>query len=268
MLKKDTTRLITSSETIRLDIQRLATNLDVKLVALEAAVKKQQRLDRLDSVNHLKATVMSAATVISSRTTTLSASGDDLSDMPDYTSDFGDWFRSEASNATLRWIYSDVKDQSLFDYSAGLTSCALEPTKPIKLASNDALTSRHYSTLELPTHGNGDRIDRSRGTEIMSPLPVQKQTELDQNTSSDSLSHPKSTNEIEKRRRRRYASLSASNILRAVRRENSPDVSIKMYESKSPAVPKRRVKIVPVGDGACGKTCFLMCAYLVFTLSW
>lgn len=130
LLTQDTAKLITSSETLQLDIQRLATNLDVKLVALEAAVQRQNRPDGLTSVNHLKATITSASTVMSSKATVMSLPRDDVSDMPEYMSDFGDWFRSESSVTTLQWIYSDVRDQPLFDYGADAAFSPTTPTSP------------------------------------------------------------------------------------------------------------------------------------------
>ncbi|CZR54876.1 uncharacterized protein PAC_04760 [Phialocephala subalpina] len=222
LLKQNTTQLIASSETIQQDIQRLATNLDVKLVALDAAVRRQQWPDRLGSVNNLKATVTSAATVLSSKTTKRSASDDESSVMPDYMSDFSDWFRSETSNGS-----SD-------------TASALGAQNGTELSRNSSRPPAQSAVSDRPSE-----------TRMMTTSPVQKQQEQLPITSlSDSLVPPKASNGVENgSRHRRYGSLSVSNILRMTKREDSQVVSASIRKRKSSVLAKRSIKIVPVGQG-------------------
>jgi hypothetical protein len=255
-------RLITNSEAIHLDIQRLAVNLDVKLVALEAAVRSQQRANGLESVNHLKATVTSAATVMSSKTTMRSKPDDESSDIPSYMSDFGDWFHSESASTTLQWIYSDVRDQPLFNLSMG-ASPVLTPTSPFSIDSNDALTSRFAAVAKSSNNGNLGSNEKSSGIKDIYSSLAQKPAKTSQTLSSDSLALPKSTAKLDGKSRSRLKNLSVSSILRATKREDSLVISTKKQRNKAIILPQhRKIKIVPVGDGACGKTCFIKYVFI------
>lgn len=64
----------------------------------------------MTKITNLKRTITSAATVIAGDSTDIA----NLKDMDDLMSDVGDWFRSEASQNTLDWIYSDKREEPSF----------------------------------------------------------------------------------------------------------------------------------------------------------
>ena len=63
----------------------------------------------MTKITNLKRTVTSAAAVIAGDSTNIA----NLKDVDDLVSDIGDWFRSEASQNTLDWIYSDKHQEPL-----------------------------------------------------------------------------------------------------------------------------------------------------------
>ena len=87
-------------------------------------------------ITNLKRTVTSAATVIAGDSTDVAS----LTDVNDFMSDVGDWFRSEASQNTLDWIYSDKRQEALFTLDG--------PTQQV-LAERAAT---HTVTRTLPVH--------------------------------------------------------------------------------------------------------------------
>lgn len=260
LLTQDTAKLISSSENLQLDIQRLATDLDVKLVALEAAVQGQQRLDGLLSINHLKATVTSAATGMSSKTTVMSSAREDVSDMPDYLSDFGDWFQSESSVTTLQWIYSDVRDQPLFAHEPipetihvpplieqiRKSSAAAKPTKHGRFGSRGSIPERSKSPLS-PTPTASDSANDISSESVSCS---------DKTLSPDSLAKSSSNIPNGQKSPRHSSKLSIGSLLRRSKRDEIRTAPTPKEKLKP--VQQRRVKIVAIGDGACGKPCFIV----------
>jgi len=64
----------------------------------------------MTKITNIKRTMTSAATVIAGDNTDVA----DLKGIDDLTSECGDWFKSEASQNTLDWIYADKRQEPLF----------------------------------------------------------------------------------------------------------------------------------------------------------
>jgi hypothetical protein len=123
--------------------------------------------------------VTSAATVMSSRSTILSDADQDIPDIPDYMSDFGDWFHSESRVKTLQWIYSDVREQPLFDFSTSTASSATVPTLPTESVTQDPISGGSSDVTE-------DTTDGPKAFEVVSS------TEMEQEELSSTPSQSKS----------------------------------------------------------------------------
>ncbi|KAE9993713.1 hypothetical protein EG327_003723 [Venturia inaequalis] len=250
LLTQDTAKLISTSENLQLDIQRLAINLD--------------RPDGLLSIDHLKATVTSAATVMSSKTTVVSSAGEDVSDMPDYLSDFGDWFQSESSLTTLQWIYSDVREQPLFaqETSPQMIFAVPPPSDQIRDSSSSATAAAAAKPAEHSQSGSRNSIaERSKSpisptstaTDSADGFHIECVSFPDKPLSSDSLTESFSDIPIGQKSRHRSPKLSIASLFRRSKSDETKHGRLKVVP-----VGDRRLKVVPVGDGATGKTCFLI----------
>jgi hypothetical protein len=283
------------------DIQQLATNVEIKLTALQMLFEQSNESHGIRKVKNLKKTVSSAATVIAGDSTDVA----NLEESNDYLSDFGDWFRSEASQNTLDWIYADDRKEPLFildglpkdllsDRSlnrangrtlpvhGGTKSASLAATSQLHLDlshesitsspsfSSSTVTKKHESTapgvsVALDKTGTPEEINLG-ATTIKTPLPAAKGVEARENgnESSDEADlgrsmTKKSTTSSPKPRRKRMS------WLRFGRSSSTVTARGPMMDESKSTIPKwrradipRRLKVVFVGDGACGKTCLLM----------
>lgn len=259
-----------TSKATHQDLQQLATNVEVKLTALQSLFENTNQGDQAATIANLKKTVTSAATVISSGATEIL----DVAEFDDFTSDVGDWFRSEASLATLEWIYSDNRDQPLFslDVPSLKSHTTLDPsharggrTLPVHAASTSNITEmaalpnvtegkKKAQPLELNDNQKpGAAI--SVPTPKMNGVPDSKAEPQPQKTLEDTetpLTSPKPT-----RKRWNWFRSSRSEGLIKIRDPVMVDPGSKASKRRTAKIP-RRLKVVFVGDGACGKTCLLM----------
>ena len=95
------------------DIRRLATSLDIKLQVMHEMSVATHQQSQIESVNNLKSCVRSAATVLSSASTTLSLENPvNPQDIDDVTWEFGtDWFRTELTETTQSWVFQQAIDK-------------------------------------------------------------------------------------------------------------------------------------------------------------
>jgi hypothetical protein len=167
-IQESTSKILPNLDAMHSDIRHLATNLDVKLHGLQQMFSGSNQQSQIDSVNHLKEFVQSAATVLSSTSTVLSADEAEENhseDGDDFRSDFGDWFKTEMNVATLDWIYSTNGGESIFDLSQTRSSAQpvgeishprrdqrpspLSPTPAANQLSQEALSNLNLSNSRL-----------------------------------------------------------------------------------------------------------------------
>jgi hypothetical protein len=252
-------------------------------------------------VTNLRKTVSSAATVIAGDSTDVA----NLDESKDYLSDFGDWFRSEASQNTLDWIYADDRKEQLFildglpedllsDRSinrangrtlpvhGGTKSTSVAATSQLHLdLSHGSITSspsftsstvtKKYEATAPAVSVTSDKTATPRETKlgattVNQQLDAAKGTEAKQNDngSSDEAdlgpSLTKNTTSPSPRPRRkrmswlRFGRSSSTVTARGPMMDESKSTIAKWRRADIP----RRLKVVFVGDGACGKTCLLM----------
>ena len=101
-IHESTTRILPNLQLMHDDIRRLATNLDVKLQAMQEASVASKQDNQIDSINNLKQTVRSAATVLSSTSTAASLDDQRKSqEIDDVSSETGN---GVAIESTTSWI--------------------------------------------------------------------------------------------------------------------------------------------------------------------
>lgn len=282
------------------DIRRLATNLDIKIHGLQQMFSGASE-GQVAGVQHLREFVQSAATVLSSASTVLSADQNDISserDVDDFRSDFSDWFRTDETNAsTLDWIYSSSGDTPLFGIS---DTKAGKQSLPIGSSSTDRglMASTTISSSAVGPAGNASpnpKDDMEWSTSVSSSiLPTlglqiqnrEKDIEVIEATvngstlSSEPLvlfEHQRgvSTNSAlslvpapaTKEKKRSLSSLFSRKRFvggekpMKVQQESKPQKTLALDNLSG---PETRRKFMFVGDGACGKTCFLMFASIFY----
>jgi hypothetical protein len=263
------------------DIRRLATNLDVKLHGLQQMFSGSNQQSQIDGVKHLKEFVQSAATVLSSTSTVLSADepeDEHPEDGDDFRSDFGDWFKTEVNVSTLDWIYSTNRSTFIFDLSQTQTSAqplaetshsprdqrpsSLSPTPTANQLSQEALSNLNLSkSREIQPKVSSPRLkdkkkEGERPTSNIDLVPVLPSSPSYSRTKSPEL--PLSPVSRPKENRRSLTRLFSRKSSPYEKSEEEPKPKKLPLFRKSQGAAEIRRKCVFVGDGACGKTCFLM----------
>lgn len=119
-IQETTSKILPNLDVLQDDIRRLATNLDVKLQAMQLASVASNQQDQINSVNNLQSCVRSAATVLSSASTMASYQQDASYEVDDVTSEIGrDWFQTGTVEATKSWVDLQGMDQKRPDASDG-----------------------------------------------------------------------------------------------------------------------------------------------------
>jgi hypothetical protein len=125
----------------------------------------------MTKITNLKRTITSAATVIAGDSTDVA----NLKDVDDLMSDFGDWFRSEASQNTLDWIYSDKRQETLFTLDGPSREVLAERATTHTIARTLPVhtLSKSSSALTPSTGTNDQPVDQSpiTGNDELTNIP-------------------------------------------------------------------------------------------------
>jgi hypothetical protein len=239
------------------DLHRLAANVEVKLTALNMILNGRQETDNT-SVIHLQRCVRTAATVVASAST---VRGDDIVDeymeTSDAMSNFG-WLMDDLapSDLTLNWVASLGDGRQI---STRLNTLTIpEPSANV----TGSPSASQYTPSPSSPPALSPTLSHARKTSTSSfnlASPIMSGSELEDDDSQGSLSGEDETTNINAVKKRRNFSLSS--LL-------SPRIKAKTVSRKKRLLCKDDLKINSAGqvmtkwtffgDGACGKTCFLM----------
>ena len=260
------------------DIRRLATNLDVKIHGLQQMFSGGIQQSRIDGVMHLKEFIQSAATVLSSTSTVLSIDesiDEDAEPDDDFRSDFGDWFKTEVTVSTLDWIYSTDRNTPIFDL--GLTNSApslagssqlgggmrppsLRQTIAAGQLSQEALNLNISNSKNAQPNKSLPQLENKVAAEVKLSSKADLMPAVPTSPSRSPVKSPGpslSTSSSPKEKRRSLLRL----FTRRGRPLEPPEQNLKAKKLSLFHKPEReaiRRKLVFVGDGGCGKTCYLM----------
>jgi hypothetical protein len=232
---------------------------------------------QIDGVKHLKEFVQSAATVLSSTSTVLSADepeDEHPGDGDDFRSNFGDWFKTKVNVSILDWIYSTIGSTSIFDLSQTRTSAqpltetshsprdqrpsSLSPTPAANQLSQEALSNLNlFNSREIQPKVSSPQLKDKTKEEEKPTRNVDLAPALPSSPSYSRTKNPEpslSPVSSPKEKRRSLARLFSRKSPPYKRSEEEPKPK-KLPLFRKGAVIQR--KLVFVGDGACGKTCFL-----------
>jgi tetratricopeptide (TPR) repeat protein len=105
--RESTDKILPNLDDIQQAIRRIALDINARIASLKNAIESKSSDHELHSLNNLKNCVKSAASIVSSASTTLSVDRSDRMSVA-YESDFGDCFPSEPGETMLRWISSNT----------------------------------------------------------------------------------------------------------------------------------------------------------------
>jgi len=113
-IQESTDKILPNLDELHREIRRIALDLHLRIQNLQDAVTNTNNEDHIDAVKNLRACVHTAATIVSSVSTILTADQGYQASVT-YDSDFGDCFPSEPSESMLRWISSNTVCESAED---------------------------------------------------------------------------------------------------------------------------------------------------------
>jgi hypothetical protein len=113
-IQESTDKILPNLDELHREIRRIALDLHLRIQNLQDAVTNTNNEDRIDAVKNLRACVHTAATIVSSASTILTANQGYQTSVTN-GSDFGDCFPSEPSESMLRWICSNTVCESAED---------------------------------------------------------------------------------------------------------------------------------------------------------
>lgn len=287
-VQKQTARIMNTSDEMYQDIQRLATNVDIKLTALHRMFEELHQHGQLSTINNLRNTVRSAATVISSASTALSADEEVSEEIREEFSDFGDWFKPEISQSTLNWIYSGRRDEPLFDCmghnpesnranmpsatdqsqapkssSVSFTTYLVGNNKPHASEINEVRQRSPLENEESPPASSTEPAcsRHERPTEVIKAPPTtspRRRTSWFRKSSVDVKGEPRTSRKVDSESNGLFTlpSSSTEKLPNTINEERIVllDPKKSKFGRKKRTQNFKRIKFVLVGDGACGKT--------------
>jgi hypothetical protein len=102
--KESTDKILPNLDELHDSIRRIAIDINARMTTLQTLVESKTKDEHIQSLSNLRKCVQSAASVVSSASTTL---GVESADLATYSSEFGDCFPQEPSETMLRWISSN-----------------------------------------------------------------------------------------------------------------------------------------------------------------
>jgi hypothetical protein len=245
-------------------------------------------LGGIAKITNIKRTINSAATVIAGNNTDVA----NPAELDDLTSEFGNWFRSEASQNTLDWIYSDKREEPILgldglnyakDHTVNRTlPVHTSPQISWSLGSLDR-NANHDTPKHISNRGTSNLLSRSPASAptLLAPHTLMHANEHEESEiqSGDVDNEPdsdgddtnqnsvprllptievseESSQKSHKKRRSWFRSSKSINSL-VVRNPMIDDAPPKSSRWRTPKLP-RKLKIVFVGDGAAGKICLIL----------
>ncbi|KAF4466117.1 GTP-binding rhoA [Fusarium albosuccineum] len=249
-IKNNTAQILAKSDDIRHNIDRLQTNLEVRFQTLEALFEKDSERAGLRSVSGLRTAVRSATAVISSASVYGEQAEHELAQPPDIFSVAGDdTAQMVVSDMTINWVRS--LDQRL-DFPGENVSLSRPVPEPIA------------GQLSLPVRNGPQRASQS--SQDLGLLPDRSAQLQDHGDSHSNLSYRKSdqdlgSNSLSPTTTQGHGrSKSLSKLWNRRRNVSQNNDKEEKRPSPSPTIEStaRPLKFIFVGDGACGKTCFLI----------
>ena len=105
--RESTDKILPNLDDIQQAIRRIALDINARIASLQNVIESKSSDHELHSLSNLKNCVKSAASIVSSASTTLSVDRSDRMSVA-YESDFGDCFPPEPGETMLRWISSNT----------------------------------------------------------------------------------------------------------------------------------------------------------------
>jgi hypothetical protein len=137
-------------EEIQNAIRRIALDINSQIAGLQNAIESKPSDLKLSSLQNLRSCVKSAASIVSSASSTLSADHSDRVSVT-YQSDFGDCFPPEPMETMRRWISSNTVYE--FEEEMGTASSISGPNDPfgkgLELAESGRESDQSDSDGEL-----------------------------------------------------------------------------------------------------------------------
>jgi hypothetical protein len=266
-IKEDTSKILRSSDNIYHDLNRLATNLNVKLAALETILKDRNKSSGTStdivSVKHLQRCVRTAATMVTSASTAIM--GDEMRERDEESWDVA---------SELEWLQDAFADHTDLTLNWVASQSAEHPVPNASLVRDNGTYNRLITSIDqTPPFSMVDPADRPVATLRERYRAIENVT--DDSSSTDTGDEDQTTNipinteaTLPKTSRKGRRNFSLSRLLSPRPKEVVETPNLSTSESRSLCMNNLlitesgqvRIKFTLVGDGACGKTCFLMYA--------
>lgn len=227
------------------DLNRLANNLEIKLTALESMFKDRHQYSSTASVSHLQDCVTTASTVVTSASTVLLDHSHSIhDDEEDVSSEFA-WFQRDYdthSSLTLDWVTSQNADQFI-ERSSDSSSQQIAPGNV-----NAQPSVRLSASVEGSNSHTPENIEETMETQQISP---EDSTVISSKPTRPPISSSRRSFSIS----RLFTSRPKSEVKHSDATGKTSPLQLNDLEIQNGKVV---MKIVFVGDGACGKTTFMM----------
>jgi hypothetical protein len=151
--QESTDKILPNLDELHHAIRRIAFDINNRMANLQSLVEANTKDDHIQTLKNLRNCVQSAASVVSSASTTLGVNHLDQFSVT-YGSDFGDCFPSEPGETMLRWISSNTvyefeNDRDADFAQGGRTASEMRIQKPDETVDTDQSDSDTDLELEM-----------------------------------------------------------------------------------------------------------------------
>ena len=108
--KESNDKILPNLDELHQTIRRTASDINARIITLQNLVESDAKHEQIQTLNNLQNCVQSAASVVSSASTTLGLDDSEAYSVA-YGSEFGDCFPSQPSETVLRWIAINTFDE-------------------------------------------------------------------------------------------------------------------------------------------------------------